>query len=30
MVDLERYGRVSIEIKHMYPCVIALINHGYG
>jgi len=27
---LERYGRVRIEIKQLYPCFIALINYGYS
>ena len=25
---LERYGRVRIKIKHLYPCFIAFINYG--
>ena len=27
---LEKYDRVRIEIKHMYPCFIAEINYGYS
>jgi len=29
-ITLERYGRVKIEIKHMYPWFIALIKYGYS
>jgi len=28
-ITLERYGRVRIEIKLLYPCFIAVIKHGY-
>ena len=28
-ITLERYGRVRIEVKLLYPCFIAVIKHGY-
>ena len=27
---MERYGRVKIKIKQLYPCFIAVINYGYS
>ena len=29
-ITLKNYGRVRIEIKHLYPCVIAVIKYGYS
>ena len=29
-ITLKKYGRVRIEIKHLYPCFIAAIKYGYS